>query len=69
MAALEDHAARGGCHTLFAGVSSGNPDGMAFHAALGFREVAVLREVGWKWDRWLDLHLMQKTLSPVPGAD
>jgi L-amino acid N-acyltransferase YncA len=29
---------------------------------VGFDEVAVLREVGWKWGRFLDLHLMQKIL-------
>ncbi len=62
MAAVEDHARAGGAHMIFAGVSSGNPAGVAFHAALGYREVAVLREVGWKFGRWLDLHLMQKRL-------
>lgn len=62
MAALEDDARAKKVHSIFAGVSSANPEGRAFHAALGFREVAVLPEVGWKWDRWLDLHLMQKRL-------
>ncbi len=63
MEAVETHARASGHHMLFAAVSSGNPDGLAFHAKLGFREVAVLREVGWKWDRWFDLHLMQKSLE------
>ena len=62
MAAVEDHARARGAHSIFAGVSSGNPGGRAFHAAVGYTEVAVLREVGRKWDRWLDLHLMQKVL-------
>jgi len=62
MSAVEDHARAGGAHSIFAGVSSGNPGGRAFHAAAGYTEVAVLREVGRKWDRWLDLHLMQKVL-------
>lgn len=64
MARIEDHARQSGHHMLFAGVSSGNPDGLAFHARLGFEEVAVLREVGWKWGRWFDLHLMQKRIGP-----
>jgi phosphinothricin acetyltransferase len=62
MAAVEADARAKGKHSLFAGVSSANPEGRAFHAALGFVEVAVLPEVGWKWGRWLDLHLMQKRL-------
>lgn len=64
MRALEDHAASVGIHSMFAGVSGANPAGRAFHAAVGYVEVATIAEVGWKWDRWLDLHLMQKFLSP-----
>lgn len=62
LGALEDHARAAGHHSLFAGVSSGNPAGRAFHAALGYADVATLKEVGFKWDQWLDLHLMQKFL-------
>jgi phosphinothricin acetyltransferase len=62
MAAIEDHARAGGAHSMFAGVSSGNPAGVAFHAALGYRQIAVLNEVGFKFGRWFDLHLMQKML-------
>lgn len=62
MSTVEDHARSGGAHSIFAGVSSGNPDGRAFHRALGYDEVVTLREVGFKWGRWLDLHLMQKML-------
>lgn len=62
MAAIEDHARAAGAHSIFAGVSSGNPDGVAFHARLGYAAVAVLPDVGWKFGRWFDLHLMQKML-------
>lgn len=62
MRAVEDHARAAGAHSIFAGVSSGNPAGVAFHAALGYEEVARLRRVGWKFGRWFDLHLMQKFL-------
>jgi phosphinothricin acetyltransferase len=63
MGAVCDHARAGGGHSLFAGVSAENPEGRAFHAALGFAEVARLPQVGWKFGRWMDLVLMQKFLS------
>ncbi|WP_444668269.1 GNAT family N-acetyltransferase [Cereibacter changlensis] len=63
MTAVEDHARAAGAHSIFAGVSGGNPEGRAFHAAMGYREVAVLPEVGFKFGRLHDLVLMQKILS------
>lgn len=62
LGALEDHARRGGGHSMIAGVSAENPHGIAFHAALGYAPVAILPEVGFKFGRWMDLHLMQKFL-------
>ena len=62
MQAVEDHARAGGAHCLFAGVSAENPEGRAFHARLGFAEAAILRAVGFKFGRYMDLVLMQKFL-------
>ena len=62
MAAVEDDLRSRGAHCLFAGVAGENHAGVAFHAALGYREVARLPEVGWKFGRWHDLVLMQKFL-------
>jgi L-amino acid N-acyltransferase len=62
MQAVEADLRTCGAHSLFAGVSGENAEGAAFHAALGYREVARLPEVGWKFGRWHDLVLMQKML-------
>ncbi|NKX43452.1 GNAT family N-acetyltransferase [Roseicyclus persicicus] len=62
MAACEDHARGRGMHSIIAGVAGENAGGAAFHAALGYRQIARLPEVGWKFGRWHDLVLMQKML-------
>ena len=62
MEALCDIARDRGHHSMWAGVSGENPDGVTFHARLSFGEVARLREVGHKFGRWMDLILMQRML-------
>lgn len=37
---------------------------IALHRSLGFREAGVYRQVGWKFDRWLDVTLMQLDMAP-----
>lgn len=64
MAAIEDHARAAGVGSLWAGVSGENPDGVAFHRAVGFEEVARLPKVGFKFGRWMDLVLLRKWLLP-----
>ena len=56
------HASNNGVHSLWAGVSAANFTGLKFHKALGFQERARLPEVGYKFETWLDLILMQKIL-------
>ncbi|MXP64846.1 N-acetyltransferase family protein [Roseomonas sp. M0104] len=43
---------------------SANAASIRLHLAMGFREVGVLRAVGWKHGRWLDSVLLQRALGP-----
>lgn len=60
--ALCTHARAQGIHSLIGGVSAENADGIAFHARVGFAEIARLPEVGYKFNRWMGLVLMQRML-------
>jgi phosphinothricin acetyltransferase len=42
---------------------SDNIGSIGMHASLGFTRAGVMRAVGWKFDRWLDVVIMQKTLG------
>jgi L-amino acid N-acyltransferase len=62
MEALCDNARKAGMHAMVACVSAENSGGLAFHRAIGFELIGTLPQVGRKFDRWLDLHLLQKLL-------
>jgi L-amino acid N-acyltransferase YncA len=40
-----------------------NTGSIRLHAALGFEHTGVLKSSGWKFDRWLDVVLMQRALG------
>ncbi len=61
--AIEDHAQSAGIHVLIAAVSSENPNAVAFYKAIGYAQVAIMPELGRKFDRWMDLILLQKRLQ------
>lgn len=53
----------GDVHAMIAAIESGNTASIALHERFGFRTVGVLPEVGRKFDRWMDLTLMQLTIE------
>ncbi len=52
-----------GFHTVFARINASSVASRALHAACGFELVGIEREVGRKFNRWLDVALMQALLS------
>ena len=42
---------------------SANAGSIGVHRALGFEHTGLLRSAGWKFGRWLDVVLMQKSLG------
>ncbi len=61
--ALVASAAARGFHTMVAGIDAANAASLRLHAKFGFRKVAQFHEVGWKFDRWLDLVFLQRMLN------
>jgi L-amino acid N-acyltransferase YncA len=53
-----------GKHTLIAGVDADNEASLRFLQRFGFERVAHFREVGYKFDRFLDLIFLQYWLTP-----
>ena len=46
-------------HTIIAGIEATNIASIKLHESFGFKEVAHFKEVGWKFERWLDLKFLQ----------
>ena len=67
LAALIKHATEAGMHVMMGVISADNEVSITLHEQFGFATVGRLPEVGRKFDRWLDLVLMQKMLAPVAG--
>jgi L-amino acid N-acyltransferase YncA len=64
MQALMPIAVKLGKHAMVGGVDGSNQASINFHERLGFQRAATLREVGRKFDRWLDLVFMLRILGP-----
>jgi phosphinothricin acetyltransferase len=60
--ALIEAAASNGFRTIVARIAEDNPVSVGLHATLGFEHAGREREVGWKFDRWLDVVVMQRML-------
>jgi L-amino acid N-acyltransferase len=61
--AIIDEATRLGFHTLIARVAEGSHESIHLNEATGFTHVGTLKQVGRKFGRLLDVHILQKMLK------
>jgi L-amino acid N-acyltransferase YncA len=62
MEALLPRARALGKHVIIGGIDADNAASIRMHERLGFERSALMKEVGRKFGRWLDLVFMQRTL-------
>lgn len=67
MQALIARARAQGLHVMIAGIEAENAASLALHRSLGFADGAVMRQVGQKFGRWLDLQFMSLQLDTREG--
>ncbi len=60
---LVEAGRRAGHHALLAQIVAGNDPSIKMSMRAGFERVGTLREVGWKFDRWLDVALLELVLD------
>jgi L-amino acid N-acyltransferase YncA len=61
--AVVDDARLRDLHVVMAGITADNEISLRLHERLGFREVAHIPQVGYKFGKWLDLKLLQLMLE------
>ncbi len=58
-----------GVRTLYAVVVAENKASVEFHQRAGYREFATFKDAGWKFDRWLDVVWLERTIGVWRDAD
>ena len=65
---LVERARAAGFHSLIGGASADQTASIALQKALGFQKIAHLKEVGYKFGRWLDVVYLQLMLHSDRGS-
>jgi L-amino acid N-acyltransferase YncA len=70
LAPLIESAAKLGLHAIIAVIDSENEASVRLHAGFGFETVGRFREVGFKFNRWLDVIYMELIVASdrLPAA-
>jgi phosphinothricin acetyltransferase len=64
LAELCQAAEKAGIRKLIAVIGdSGNAGSIGVHTSLGFQHVGIVSGCGWKFERWLDIVMMEKALG------
>jgi len=63
MKRIIEEGKKAGLHVILARITDGNKISIHLHEMFGFEHVGVLKEVGYKFDKCLDVYLMQKILK------
>ena len=59
---LIDLAKKQGLHTMIGVIDAENTESILFHEKYGFKNVGIIKESGFKFNRWLDSVFMQRML-------
>lgn len=54
-----------GLHTIIAAIDAQNEASIRLHAKFGFAHVGLFKQVGYKFDRWLDVAYMQYIVAEI----
>lgn len=63
---LLETAKNGGFHAVMARITTLSVGSIALHQSAGFQMVGIEREIGRKFNKWLDVALMQCLLHELP---
>jgi len=61
MDAIIQEGKKAGLHTIIARITEGNKQSVHLHKSVGFEHIGIMKEVGLKFGKRLDVYLMQKT--------
>ena len=56
-----------GYHLAIGGISLPNPASVALHEKMGFEKIGQFREVGFKFDQWIDVGYWQRIITRDDG--
>lgn len=63
MSSIIDEGKKVGLHAVIARITDGNKTSIRLHKSVGFKHVGIMKEVGYKFGKRLDVHIMEKIYS------